>query len=729
MNRKATMALLAALQAATYFLPGIARAADDAADVAAAVKAAREDTRLALWDTASRTGKVRVIVRLAVPAEPEGALATAEAVGQQRDAIAQTREGLTAELAGSTWSKVHEFSTIPFVALEVAQDGLAALERSPLVASIEEDKLADPTLAESVPLIEGNQAWAAGFDGTGSTVAILDTGVDSSHPFLAGRVVYEACFSDGGNCPNGQKQQEGPGAGRPCQFDFDGCRHGTHVAGIAAGRGNQFSGVARGASIMAMQIFSYSTGNCPGGASVCPRTTQSDQIAALERVFQLRNTYRISSVNMSLGGGFYASQAVCDANNSSVKAAIDNLRSVGIATVISAGNEGYTNGMGQPGCISSAISVGATTKSDTIASFSNRASFVSLVAPGESINSSVPGGSFAYFNGTSMAAPHVTGAWAVLKQKAPAASVDDVLSAFRSTGKPIYDPANGLTFQRIRVATALNGLQSTTPGGCGCRSDVDNYCFYDNAVECGWGYCDPNGDGNHGDANWSRGFDEYQRTCHGGGGTQPPATCDCRGDVDNFCAYDNAVACGWGYCDPNNDGNHNDANWQRGYDAYQAQCVQHTQACYPGPAGTQGVGICHAGVQTCGPTGCGACVGAVTPQGEICGNGVDENCDGHDEACQPADCGLSLSNNFDVDIYLQYSYDDGATWSQNYTVPAHRFLRWPDLAFSYVTIRYDKNFAPGLQLQIYRLTTEQNYTFAPGGTPGDIGLYPDGLCR
>lgn len=67
------------------------------------------------------------------------------------------------------------------------------------------------------------------------------------------------------------------------------------------------------------------------------------------------------------------------------------------------------------------------------------ASFLSLLAPGESINSSVPGGGFAFFNGTSMAAPHVAGAWALLKQQTPSASVNTLLSNLQSTGLGVTD--------------------------------------------------------------------------------------------------------------------------------------------------------------------------------------------------------------------------------------------------------------------------------------------------
>src|SRR3990172_12027950 len=111
------------------------------------------------------------------------------------------------------------------------------------------------------------------------------------------------------------------------------------------------------------------------------------QISALEWVYEQRTSYSIASVNMSLGGT-QKYTGYCDTNP--LKSYIDNLRSVGVATVISSGNSGFRDGLGAPACISSAISVGATSKLDDVEYYSNVASFVSLLAPG-SIWSSVPG--------------------------------------------------------------------------------------------------------------------------------------------------------------------------------------------------------------------------------------------------------------------------------------------------------------------------------------------------
>lgn len=321
------------------------------------------------------------------------------------------------------------------------------------------------TLAQSVQLIGGPQAYGAGATGLGQTVAILDTGVAKTHPFLSGKVVSEACFSttdaaQGSTslCPGGAPLSTASGSGVNCT-GVSGCEHGTHVAGIAAGKGASFTGVAKDAKLIAVQVFSrFSTSS---GTAVMSYT--SDQIKGLQRVFALRSTFKISSVNMSLGGGRYSTPAKCDADNLALKTAIDNLRSAGIATVIASGNDGYTDSISAPGCISSTISVGSTTKSDAISSFSNGAPNLHLLAPGSSINSSVPGGGFLPFDGTSMATPHVAGAWALMKQKAPAASVSQVLAALQTTGKPINDTRPGAIVgvkRRIQVNSTLAKLSS-----------------------------------------------------------------------------------------------------------------------------------------------------------------------------------------------------------------------------------------------------------------------------
>jgi subtilisin family serine protease len=403
----------------------------------------------------SKDGTVRVIVGLQTAFTPDGALDD-ERLKTQRAQIDGAREQLLRALTGTKHRVVNTFETIPSVALELDAEALAALEKSGLAASIEPDELSDPTLAQSTPIVESTEANSLGRDGTGQTIAILDTGVDKAHSFLAGKVVSEACFS-AADCPGGASSSTATGSGVPCTYAAGDCQHGTHVAGIAAGRGTSFSGVAPGANLIAINVFSRFDSGCGNRPTPCARSFTSDQIKGLERVLALRSSLRISSVNMSLGGGLFTSN--CDSD--SRKAAIDNLRSFGIATTISSGNDGSANAVSAPACISSAITVGNTTKTDQVASLSNSSPLVELLAPGSSINSSIPGGGFGTKSGTSMAAPHVAGAWAVLRQVGPTASVPTLLGHLQATGKPITDADNGISRPRIRVLTASTRLADT----------------------------------------------------------------------------------------------------------------------------------------------------------------------------------------------------------------------------------------------------------------------------
>ena len=412
--------------------------------------------------------RTRVLVQLRTPEayEPEARLGNPAAVAAQRRAIETAAARVLANLTGTDHRVARRYQTIPFVALDVTPGARAALNRAADVLRVIDDEILRPVLAQSVPLVQGDQVWAAGYDGTGTTIAILDTGVDRLHPFLGGRVIAEACFSSTvpgisqTTCPNGSDQQIGTGAAAPCSLAD--CLHGTHVAGIAAGSGSTagvaYSGVARNARVMAIQVFSTITdANSCGGFAPCAGAFSSDIIAAMEHVYTSPPALNIAAVNMSLGSTTY--QANCD--DQPYKPAIDNLRAIGIASVVASGNTFAGNGISSPACISSAISVAATTKSNEVAFFSNVAPFISLFAPGEGILASVPGGGFSELSGTSMAAPHVTGAWALIRQAAQGRSVSAVLAALRSTGRPITDTrwwSVGTTAPRISVFEALATL-------------------------------------------------------------------------------------------------------------------------------------------------------------------------------------------------------------------------------------------------------------------------------
>jgi subtilisin len=426
-------------------------------------------------DEMANNGRARVIVEVRLPGSfvPEGKLATWAHVAAQRTSLGSARSRVLSQLRGHT--VLRQFESVPYIALEVDADALRVLEGATAdVRRVVEDAQHVPFLPQSVPIVEGDQVWAQGFDGSGQVIAVVDTGVDGTHPFFAGKIVDEACFSSTTGqttslCPNGQSQQIGPGSGVNCPLSIDLCWHGTHVAGIAAGNGAAagvaYSGVAKGAQIMSVQVFSRVTSPsaCPS-FNGCLTTFTSDIMAGLERVYSVRAQRNFAAVNISLGvsGNFFNS---CD--NDPLKPSIDNLRSAGIATVVAAGNGGATLAMSSPACISSAVSVSSTDKNDTVSSFSNISPLLSLLAPGGNILSSYPGGQWFVANpgGTSMAAPHVTGAFALLKQASPGASVSAILSALQQTGVPIADtrPDGSVTKPRIRIAHALAALPQGPP--------------------------------------------------------------------------------------------------------------------------------------------------------------------------------------------------------------------------------------------------------------------------
>ena len=409
-------------------------------------------------------GQARVIVELDVAFQPEGYMSK-RAVTDQREKIAQTQHDVLKMLDSTQATVKRNFKYIPSLALTVTKEGLDALRQMPQVKSIHEDKLLHLNLKESIPIIGADKTWNSGFTGKGQAVAILDTGIDTSHPFLGGRVIAEACFSSNELyaqtlCPNGEETQIGTGAGTNCDLSIGGCTHGTHVAGIAAGyQSDNFAGVAKDSKVISIQVFSgiYDTSLCYPDTVPCALTSFSDVIAGLEHVLSLHNnpsfSAPIASINMSLGGDGYT--IPCDEEYPFFVEIVENLKSVGIATIASSGNDSWINALGAPACISSVISVGATDDYDEVASFSNRAYFLDLLAPGVSIDSSVPGGTYGSKNGTSMAAPHVAGAWAVMRQANPSASVDKILNQFIVTGKPVIEPIGDVTTSRIQLDKAI----------------------------------------------------------------------------------------------------------------------------------------------------------------------------------------------------------------------------------------------------------------------------------
>ncbi|MEO3792660.1 S8 family serine peptidase [Nonomuraea sp. B10E15] len=439
----------------------IALAASAAALVATPALA---DPKTKIDPAITASGEHRAIVRVQQPDQVKSLLSSAEKIKRgKKNLIAEP----PAAVAGA----------LDFFVYRGTRAELEKLAEQTAVVSIRKDKLNKPSLVESIPLIGADQAHAGGTTGKGTAVAILDTGIDTDHPAFGDRIVSEACFSaedpaDGSTplCPNGAESQVGAGAASAesaaCLKDapqpqYGLCYHGTHVAGITAGqRTADFAadGVAPKALIVPVQVFSrFDDSPYCSGRPVCILAYDSSILTGMAYADLMTSQYKIASVNLSLGGGAYT--AACDTGDGAdFKAEVDKLQAKGVATVVASGNEGFDASVSWPACVSNTVAVGATDKKDAVATFSNRGTLIDVYAPGVSITGAIASNTYATLSGTSMAAPHVAGAFALLHQKRPNASVDTLLETLKSTGKPItYKSGNTeVTTPRIDVWAALS---------------------------------------------------------------------------------------------------------------------------------------------------------------------------------------------------------------------------------------------------------------------------------
>ncbi|EFW90366.1 peptidase S8/S53 subtilisin kexin sedolisin [Haladaptatus paucihalophilus DX253] len=273
-------------------------------------------------------------------------------------------------------SVVHHDFSFDAVTLEVPKRAITALEQRSEVRYVEEDGTMHAyaqTLPWGVDRVDADAAHDSGYTGSGADIAIIDTGIDASHPDLDNNL--------------------GSGTSYVGSSWDDDNGHGTHCAGIAAAEdnGQGVVGVAPEATLHAVKVL-----NSNGSGSY------SDIAAGVEYV--ANQGWDVGS--MSLGGSS-GSSALKDA----VSYAYDN----GVFLATAAGNSGpCSNCVGYPAVYSECVAISSTNDSDGLSYFSSTGPEVELAAPGSSIYSTYYGDSYDTLSGTSMACPHVAGAAGIL---------------------------------------------------------------------------------------------------------------------------------------------------------------------------------------------------------------------------------------------------------------------------------------------------------------------------
>lgn len=340
-------------------------------------------------------------------------------------AIARPLWIINAIAAAGTSAAIYELAHHPDVA-EIRLDSVVDQFQPP------DENMLQRLLEEAVPAAGPDQPWGIeriraphvwhglGIDGQGVTVAIMDTGVDFQHPALADN--YR------GNLGNGNYEHNGNWfhAAIPTTIvPTDTYGHGTHVAGTAVGANG--IGVAPGANWIAVSIAAQ------GGAIY-----NSDAHAGFQWLLAPDNNPALAPdiVNGSWGGYGPIPEFIPD---------LTALRLAGIVPVFAAGNSGpYTETIGFPASYTHTLAVGASDDIDAIAWFSARgpSPFTDevkpwLVAPGTRTLSSLPGGSYGYSNGTSMASPHTAGSVALLLSANPNLSLSEISQILADTAVPI----------------------------------------------------------------------------------------------------------------------------------------------------------------------------------------------------------------------------------------------------------------------------------------------------
>jgi hypothetical protein len=419
-------------------------------------------------------GSIDCIVVFREPPAVAGISVVGAKGAPRRAWIASTTEALDNEYAAFGARTITRYRFLPLARMAVPAAFLPALAGDNRVEAVARIRTVHALDAEGKALMNVPAVLAQGFTGAGVGIAVLDTGVDYTHPELSPAGVKTIKLKDTINNDDDPMDDNG---------------HGTSCAGIAAGSS---SGTAPGATVVAVKVLD-SQGNSQGDSVL----TGVDAVLASVNA---GNPYDIRAASMSFGGYDPASwppnSGTCDTLSPDYLQAFQSLNDAGVLTIVAAGNGGCTTGIAWPACLSNALAVGAvfdanvgfrsytklncatggtcsnsSTAADTVACYSDSGDKLDVWAPAGCANAPALGGGYeSCFDGTSASTPYVAGVAALLAQAVPAVSTASLRAAISDTGKSITDARNNITRKRVDASAALAQLGGAcatpaVPGG------------------------------------------------------------------------------------------------------------------------------------------------------------------------------------------------------------------------------------------------------------------------
>lgn len=392
-------------------------------------------------------------------------------IGPPEATLAPTAEkiGLFLPILGQTpgIAEPRPFLLQPSFSATVTEEGLEALRTMPGIRSIELDDHWSLHTGEGMELIGADILQTYGFSGSGTAVAIIDTGIDALHPSLGEgqipnpKIIRGLDLADGDDDP----------------ADCSG--HGTAVASIAAGVSVQWSPGRRfsGGVAPEARIFAYKV----SPDDQCNMLVESAVIEAIEDAILHRDGdgYRLVAINISGGSGVFSGP--CDEVHPALAAAVDEATAAGISVVASSGNEGMSDGITAPACIENVIAVGSVWDQNASATgslfcldaectalcsdqdkqraqptcYMNSGPMLDVLAPSEYLQVAEAGGQTTAFGGTSGAAPYVTGGLALLSRARPNLDPQHVRHVLGASPTLVTIPSNHRTIPLLDLVSSL----------------------------------------------------------------------------------------------------------------------------------------------------------------------------------------------------------------------------------------------------------------------------------